>query len=332
MIRNSSFRHFVLFAAGFTLLFSGCGFVFFGTLPGLLFLLLGTGLTALFSWYTAKRYQELAKLSDLLFSVLAGNTIPKMEAQEEGEISILRSLIFKTTAALQNQKELLARDQVFLAQAIADISHQLKTPLTSLMMMNDLLRSEEDAERRQKFLAAQSQQLDRMNWLIQTLLKLSKLDAGTVELRKENVAASRLIASAVRPFEIPMELKGIKAEIGETDLILRCDWNWTLEALQNIIKNCVEHMDHGGVLRIACEETGIFSEIRISDTGCGIAQEDLPHIFERFYKGKNAGKDSVGIGLALAETIVKQQHGEILVQSQEGIGTVFQVRLYKTII
>ena len=201
-----------------------------------------------------------------------------------------------------------------------------------MMVMNDLLVAEEDPDRRKDFLKTQSDQLDRINWLIQTLLKLSKIDAGVVTMKQEEISAGKLIAAAVKPFEIQMELMEMKTVTVGDDLPLRCDINWTIEALQNIIKNCYEHMDVGGALKIETEDTNLFSRIKIKDSGYGISEADLPHIFERFYKGKNAGKDSVGIGLALSKAVMESQRGDILVKSQEGVGTEFDVRFYKTII
>ena len=247
-------------------------------------------------------------------------------------VDTIRTNIYKVTSVLSHQRDLLSRDKKRLADALADISHQLKTPLTSMMMMNDLLMNEDDPEKREEFLTTQSNQLDRMNWLILTLLKISKFDAGTVELKKEEVSFAELISSALKPFEIQMELKEIQTEVTAGDIVFKCDRNWTLEALQNIIKNCIEHMDAGGKLSIETGDTNLFSMIKISDTGCGIAKEDIPHIFERFYKGKNAGKDSVGIGLALSKSIIDGQRGEISVESAEGVGTAFTIRFYKTIV
>ncbi len=282
--------------------------------------------------FNRKLYKELEDLNDYLTRILAGENVPEIEDQEEGELSILKSNIFKTTTMLKYQKECLAQDKVSLANAIADISHQLKTPLTSMMVMNDLLKNEEDPGKRSEFLEVQQAQLDRMNWLIQTLLKLSKLDAGSIELKREQTKVKDLIAEALRPFEIQMELKDIKADNVCDDISVNCDENWTVEAIQNIIKNCIEHMESGGRLTLSTEDTNLYGQISISDTGCGIAAEDLPHIFERFYKGKNAGKDSVGIGLALSKTIMENQHGDIMVTSTEGSGTRFDIRFYKTII
>lgn len=332
MTTNKDFRNILIFGSAATLLLSGCGLFFCGPAAGALLLLLGAVLIGLFSYYTRQRYKALENLNAYLSLVLTGENVPEIEEQEEGEISILRSNIFKTATTLQTQKELLSKDKVRLADAIADISHQLKTPLTSMMVMNDLLIGEEDPDRRISFLATQQAQLDRMNWLIQTLLKLSKLDAGTIELRREETSVKTLVDEAVKPFEIQMELKGIEVDISCDEMFVRCDRYWTIEAIQNIIKNCCEHMNGGGRLRIRTEDTNLFGQISIEDTGGGIAAEDLPHIFERFYKGKNAGKDSVGIGLALSKAIMEGQHGDILVTSEEGVGTKFDVRFYKTII
>ena len=332
MIRNKEFRELILWGSVCTLILTACGFLFSGMTEGVLLFFLGAVLIGLFSYFTRQRYLELDRLNKYLTAVLAGEENPGIEDQEEGELSILKTNIYKTTMMLKYQKELLSEDKIRLAAAMADISHQLKTPLTSMMVMNDLLMSEEDPEKRSEFLKTQSAQLDRMNWLIQTLLKLSKLDAGTIEMKQEEISAKELIVSALRPFEIQMELKNIIADISGSDMMIRCDINWTIEALQNIVKNCCEHMDTEGELKIETGDTNLFRQTRISDTGCGIAEADLPHIFERFYKGKNAGKDSVGIGLALSKTIVESQHGEILVKSEEGVGTQFDVRFYKTIL
>ena len=332
VIKNKEIRRMILVGSVCTLTASACGFRFSGIPAGVLLLLIGAVLISLFLYYTGKRYQSLDRLNDYLSGVLAGEERPGIEDQEEGELSILKTNIYKATTMLSHQKELLSGERIRLAEALADISHQLKTPLTSMMVMNDLLMTEEDPERRQEFLATQSAQLDRMNWLIQTLLKISKLDAGTIELKQEAASSRELIAEALRPFEIQMELKEIETILSGHEMTLTCDKNWTVEALQNIIKNCCEHMDFHGQLTVESGETNLYWQILISDTGCGIAEEDLPHIFERFYKGRNAGKDSVGIGLALSKTIIGNQHGDILVKSEKGAGTQFDVRFYKTIV
>lgn len=308
----------------------------------ILLILLVIVLIIAFAVLTKRRYDEIDALNSYLVKVLAGEEMPGILDQEEGELSLLRTNIYKAASTLSYQKDLLKKDKVALSNAIADISHQLKTPLTSMIVMNDLLKTEDDKKRQEEFLQMQSNQLDRMNWLIQTLLKLSKIDAGTITMNPEDVAAEVIIREVIKPFEIQMELKNITysciypedpEDINATaGSYIKCDKNWTIEAIQNIVKNCIEHMESGGTLSISVSDTNIYKEISIEDTGCGIAKEDLPHIFERFYKGKNAGKDSVGIGLALAKTIINGQHGDIVVESTEGVGTSFRVRFYKTIV
>ncbi len=332
MFKNKEFRMMVIISAAFTAVISICGYALCGISAFLISVLSGGVLTVIFAITTKKRYEAIVDLNSYLEKVLAGSEVPDILDQEEGELSLLRTNIYKATSALKYQKELLAKDKTALSDAIADISHQLKTPLTSMMVMNDLLKTEEQKDRRIEFLRTQSNQLDRMNWLIQTLLKLSKIDAGTIEMKPEVIRADVLMEEVIKPFEIQMDLKNIRYSCDAADELLKCDRNWTVEAIQNIVKNCIEHLEDGGMLHVFTNDTNIYSDIVIEDNGCGIAEEDLPHIFERFYKGKNAGKDSVGIGLALAKTIVNSQHGDILAESVPGEGTRFSVRFYKTII
>ena len=331
-MRDRNFNRIMILGSALTIVMAISGFIFAGKTAGIMLLISGAVLLAVFFYYTKKRYRRIEELNDYLVKILSGDSAPDIQDQEEGELSILADNIYKAASTLKFQNEILSEDRKQLAQAIADISHQLKTPLTSMMVMNDLLSAEEDSEKRREFLKTQSAQLERMNWLIQTLLKLSKLDAGTIELKHERVSAKELLSEVLKPFEIQFELRGISYKQDTADITFNCDKNWTVEALQNIVKNCIEHMDDGGELKITADDTNLFSRIMIEDTGCGIAEADLPHIFERFYKGKNAGKDSVGIGLALTKAIIEDQHGEISVKSTEGVGSAFEIKLYKTIV
>ena len=329
---NKEFRRIMILGSAITIVMAFGGFAFVGITAGIMLLITGVLLLAVFFHYTKKRYCRIEELNDYLVKVLSRADTPNILDQEEGELSILANNIYKAASTLKVQNEILRDDKKQLAAAIADISHQLKTPLTSMMVMNDLLCSEEDPSKRMEFLQTQSEQLSRMNWLIQTLLKLSKLDAGTIELKHELVPSKELLSEVLKPFEIQFELRRISYKQKVTDMAFTCDKNWTVEALQNIVKNCIEHMDDGGELEISTLDTTLFGQIIIKDTGCGIAEEDIPHIFERFYKGKNAGKDSVGIGLALTKAIIEDQHGEIAVKSTEGVGSTFVIKLYKTIV
>ena len=332
MLKNKDYRRMIMAAAVLTVAASVCEYCFYGMAAIIVPIILGTALSLIFVLAERRRYQDIAGLNSYLEKVLAGGEAPNILDQEEGELSILMTNIYKVTTTLKYQKELLANDKKALADAIADISHQLKTPLTSMIVMNDLLKTEDNKERQAEFLDTQSKQLDRMNWLIQTLLKLSKIDAGTISMKTEEVGSDALMTEVIKPFEIQMELKNIGYLHEGENLKIRCDRNWTCEALQNIVKNCIEHMGSGDSLKISVDETNIYSQIRIEDTGSGIPKEDLPHIFERFYKGRNSGKDSVGIGLALAKTIISGQHGDITAESEEGVGSRFYIRFYKTII
>lgn len=284
------------------------------------------------SYKYISQQREFKKLNNYLERILAGGKELEVMNQTEGELGILKANIYKTTTALLSQRSTLEKDRFMLADALADISHQFKTPLTSLMVMNDLLEEEQDEDKRREFLNTQSVQLDRMNWLIQTLLKTSKLDAGLLTFTKKTISSKDLIKSVMNPFMINIDLKNIDLKLNLTDAKLECDEAWTREALQNIVKNCIEHMDEGGFLEISNLDTNLYNEITIKDTGKGIAEEDLPHIFERFYRGKNSGTDSVGIGLALSKSIIENQRGDIKVESEEGVGTKFIIRMYKTII
>ena len=331
-MKNKELKNVVIMGSACAIFLALCGSFFSGIVAGVLCILVGIALTAIFVYFTKKRYEQIAGINEYLVRVLSGENVPEILDQEEGELSILKTNIYKAATTLTYQKEMLDNDKKQLSAAIADISHQLKTPLTSMMVMNDLLATEEDPEKRQEFLQTQSAQLSRMNWLIQTLLKLSKLDAGTIELKREEVSAKELLEEVIKPFEIQFELRGISYKQELSEMAFTCDKNWTVEALQNIVKNCIEHMDDSGELTIGTMDTNLFTQITISDTGCGIAEQDIPHVFERFYKGKNAGKDSVGIGLALTKAIIEDQHGEITVNSTEGVGSTFVIKLYKTII
>lgn len=331
-MKNKELRNMIIISVAVTVMAAILAMIFLSVGAGLAVFITGALLSVLFIIYTMNRYKKIEKLNDYLVRVLAENDTDEILDQEEGELSILKTNIYKTTSTLKYQKELLADDKKNLAAALADISHQLKTPLTSMMVMNDLLVDEQDEDKRTEFLQTQSSQLDRMNWLIQTLLKLSKLDAGTIVLKREDVLATELVEEAIKPFEIQFDLRNISFESDVSKVNIRCDKNWTVEAIQNIIKNCIEHMDDGGQLFIAVTDTNIFTQLTIKDSGCGIAAEDVPHIFERFYKGKNAGKDSVGIGLALSKSILEEEQAEINVESTEGVGTRFIIKFYKTLI
>lgn len=286
----------------------------------------------IFAVVTKRRYKNLNDLNDYLSLVCKGIYDMNIDDNTEGELSILKNNLYKVITLLQSQNEYLKNDKLYLADSIADISHQLKTPLTSMMMMCELLENEESPDKRQEFVAVINNQLSKMKWLITNILKISKLDADATEFKRDEVSISNVLDDSLKPFVLTAELKNIAIQNGANDFVFNGDESWTVEAVSNIVKNCLEHTNYGGKIIIASGSTNLYNKLTISDNGCGIAEEDLPHIFERFYHGKNSSKDSVGIGLALAKTVFEKENASVSVESKQGRGSVFEIRFYKSIV
>lgn len=286
----------------------------------------------IFAVVTQRRYKNLNELNDYLSLVCKGIYDMNIDDNTEGELSILKNNLYKVITLLQSQNEYLKNDKLYLADSIADISHQLKTPLTSMMMMCELLENEENPDKRQEFVAVINNQLSKMKWLITNILKISKLDADATEFKREEVSISKVLDDSLKPFVLTAELKNVAIQNGANDFVFNGDENWTVEAVSNIVKNCLEHTNDGGKIIIASDSTNLYNKLTISDNGCGIAEEDLPHIFERFYHGKNSSKDSVGIGLALAKTVFEKENASVSVESEQDRGSVFEIRFYKSVV
>ena len=307
---------------------SVCGWLAFG-IPWVWTAAVGGSLALLHLAITRRRYGRLAALSREIDRILHGGGPADLDRFREGELAILQNELQKMTVRLQTQADALRRDKAFLADSLADISHQIRTPLTSLQLIASLLAEAGEPRRRQELVRELNGLLRRMDWLIETLLKLSRLDAGTVELAADEVQVERLIARAAEPLAVAMELREQRLTVqsagGET---LRGDLAWSVEALGNVLKNCMEHNPHGGEIRIHVRQTPIFTELVVSDDGPGLDPEDLPHLFERFYKGKHAAPSSIGIGLALASRILAAQNGTISAGNGRGGGAEFVIRFY----
>lgn len=328
---DKSIKNLVTYSVLLTLLFSAvCLFV--APWCSLICLLLGTGVTGVFLYYTKKRIDKLNELNNYLSMVCSGNFDLDIADNTEGELSILKNNLYKVIILLRSQNEQLKKDKIYLADSLADISHQLKTPLTSMMVMTDLLKQDDNPDKRTEFINIMEGQLDKMKWLITNLLKLSKLDAGTAEFKNEPFSVKAVLEQSIKPFLVTLDLKGIAFKDQFEDFTIKGDDNWTAEAFENIIKNCIEHTDKNGALTISTHMTTLYNSVIIQDNGSGITADDLPHIFERFYHGKNASSDSVGIGLALAKTVFEKENGQITVESRENEGTRFEIRFYKSII
>lgn len=276
----------------------------------------------------------MRQLSEQLDEILHGKDIQKLEYYQEGDLGVLRDQIQKMTVRLREQARMLTEEKVSLADALADISHQIRTPLTALNLILERLKGQEGKEEQKRHLVREAQQmLEKMEWLVTSLLKMSKLDAGAITMQMQRIEMAPFLKEALAPFEIPMEVKGKTCVIrGAEQTAFFGDESWTLEAVRNVIKNGMEHTPEGGVLTIECQENPLYAEIKITDSGPGIAQEDLPHLFERFYRGKNAGENSFGIGLALAQMILSRENGVIRVQNAKEGGGQFLIRFFKTVL
>lgn len=276
-----------------------------------------------------RRYKRISELADDINHILHGNKQVAIEKYSEGELGILQSEIYKMTVRLREQQQSLQEDKIYLADSLADISHQIRTPLTSINLLVSLISDPDITdERRQKLSRDLYELLSRIEWLITTLLKISKLDAGTVRFTKETVLLSELLNRAAAPLLVPMDLRNQTFQIS-ADGVFSGDMAWTCEAITNIIKNCMKHTPANGVIEIIAAENPLYTEIVIMDNGSGIDKDELPHIFERFYKGKNSDDKSFGIGLALTRMIITAQNGTIKAEKNTPNGAKFTIRFYK---
>ena len=282
--------------------------------------------------YTSKRDKNLREINKYLDKVNNGNYELKIEENGEDEISRLRNELYKTTILLRESAENSEKEKTNLSNSLADISHQLKTPLTSIRIMLDNIEENPnmDEKTRNEFIEEISRQIDWISSLVISLLKLAKFDAGAIIMQDTQINVKKLIDNVINNLAIMIDIKNIKIEEKiDEDVILRADYNWQLEALTNIIKNCIEHSKEDSKIKIEVENNSIFVKIKITDEGEGIAKEDLSHIFERFYKSKQASENSIGIGLSLAKTIIEKENGYIKVDSELGKGTTFEIKYLK---
>ena len=282
--------------------------------------------------YTNKRDKSLRSINKYLDKVNNGNYELKIEDNGEDEISRLRNELYKTTILLRESAENSEKEKTNLSNSLADISHQLKTPLTSIRIMLDNIEENPnmDEKTRNEFIEEISRQIDWISSLVISLLKLAKFDAGAIIMQDTQINVKKLIDNVINNLAIMIDIKNIKIEEKiDEDVILRADYNWQLEALTNIIKNCIEHSKEDSKIKIEVENNSIFVKIKITDEGEGIEKEDLSHIFERFYKSKQVSENSIGIGLSLAKTIIEKENGYIKVDSELGKGTTFEIKYLK---
>ena len=276
-----------------------------------------------------KKIQEIIKYIEAINNK---NYDLKIAENTEDDLSNFRNELYKIAIMLKEQASQSINDKKALQTSLEDISHQLKTPLTSISIMLDNIRENPnmDEHTRQEFIYEISRQINWINWLVISLLKLSKLDSKTAVFVQKEIKVEDLINNVVKNLAIPIDIKQQNVIVnGSSDVMFVGDYNWQLEALTNIVKNCIEHTVENKNIYINWEENNFYTKIAIKDEGVGIDKKDVKHIFERFYKGKNSSENSVGIGLALAKSIIEKDNGYIICVSELGRGTTFEIKYMK---
>ncbi len=286
-------------------------------------------------FYLKRRDKKIKQITKYINEIKNKKYELNIDENSEDELSNLKNELYKITIMLKEESEISKKDKENLKVSVEDISHQLKTPLTSITIMLDNLKENPnmDENTKQKFIFEISKQIDWINWLVISMLKLSKLDANVVQFYDEKINLNKFITEIVKNLEIPIEIKNQNIIInGDNEATFVGDYKWQQEAVTNIIKNCIEHNKENGTINIKYEENNLFTKISIKDEGIGIEKEDLKLIFERFYKGKNSTENSVGIGLSLSKNIIEKNNGIILCKSEIGKGTEFIIKYMKKMV
>ena len=282
--------------------------------------------------YYHSRNQKIQEIIKYIEPINNKNYDLKIAENTEDDLSNFRNELYKIAIMLKEQASQSINDKKALQTSLEDISHQLKTPLTSISIMLDNIRENPnmDEHTRQEFIYEISRQINWINWLVISLLKLSKLDSNTAVFVQKEIKVEDLINNVVKNLAIPIDIKQQNVIVnGSSDVMFVGDYNWQLEALTNIVKNCIEHTVENKNIYINWEENNFYTKIAIKDEGVGIDKKDVKHIFERFYKGKNSSENSVGIGLALAKSIIEKDNGYIICASELGRGTTFEIKYMK---
>lgn len=288
-------------------------------------------LLLIFILYERNQDKEIDEITKYLEAINNKNYTLKIDENSEDELSILKNELYKVTVMLRENASNSLKDKINLKIALEDISHQLKTPLTSILIILDNLidNPEMDYQTRVEFLHDLKRESIRIQSLIQSILKLSKFDSNTVQFIKQDIYLKQIVDEAIKNTESLADLKNIKINVEENKKIkLNCDLLWQTEAVTNILKNCIEHSSENTKIDIKYNNNSVYSYITITDYGEGISKEDIPHIFERFYRGKNSANESIGIGLSLSKTIIESNNGIITVESNNN-KTTFTIKYFK---
>lgn len=278
--------------------------------------------------YLKKQDKKIDKLSNYANQVLLGDYKLMISDNDESSLSILENKIYDITVMLKEKSENLSDDKDKLEKLLADISHQIKTPLTSLNLLNDLLYQDLPESKKKEFLDNMQNELKKIEWLVKNLLYLAKLDAKMIEFKTEYIDIKKLINESINEFSVLAEVNNVNITVNcEDKIFAKCDEKWTKEAINNLIKNSIEHLAKN--IKINVNTNYLYTQIEVIDDGEGIKKEDIKNIFKRFYKSKNSKNSSLGLGLAFVKGIIENQNGSIKVKSKENEYTKFIIKLYK---
>ncbi|MBU5313994.1 HAMP domain-containing histidine kinase [Tissierella carlieri] len=315
--------------------YNSAGFIFLKDKKKVIYISLLFSILITFIFYSNmkisgnSRKKNIEKLKNYLENTNKGDYSLNLSIDED--FTILSDELYKTVVNLRELKKQAMQDKINLKENMADISHQLKTPITSINIMAQLMENNESKEESQEYINRLSKQIRRLETLTNSLLTMSKLDADAIEFKKETIEIKNIIDLAIEPIVYLIEKKDIQLNVIGQDITIKGDVYWLGEAFLNIIKNSVEHLNNNGEIDIFLESNPIFAEVKIEDNGSGFYREDLPYLFKRFYKGKNANKDSVGIGLSMSKTIIEKHNGEISAENRVEGGARFKVKFYQKI-
>lgn len=288
-------------------------------------------LCILYFRYNYKRKNDIKDIIKYIEQINRRNYELEIDTISEDELSILKNEIYKTAVMLKEAALNSNKDKLNLKKSLEDISHQLKTPLTSILVLLDNLIDEPDMDSsiRNDFIIDIKRNVININFLVQALLKLSKFDANTVHFIKKENDLEMIVKEAIKNVSTLCDLRNINIRLNILENAkVECDAKWQIEAITNIIKNAIEHSKDNSSIIINIDNNRVYSKIEVIDFGDGISKRDIKHIFERFYKGENATSNSIGIGLALAKTIIEEDKGTIAVESNES-NTKFTIKYFK---
>lgn len=286
----------------------------------------------IFYLYDHSKEKKIRKITEYIKEINKRNYKIDINDNNEDELSILKNELYKTTVMLRELADNSLNDKRELKKALEDISHQLKTPLTSIIIMLDNIIDDPDMDNKTKleFINDIKREALNINFLVQSILKLSKFDVNVIKFDNKDNDMNEIVKDTIKNVSSICDLKNVKVEASYCEkAIINCDYKWQIEAISNVLKNAIEHSKEFSIVKVKLENNKLYTKISIIDNGVGIDKEDLKHIFERFYKGKNSSKDSVGIGLALAKSIIESSNGLIDVKSKKDEGTIFEIKYFK---